>query len=334
MAILLVTAIGCSIVLFLVWPFQRIYLYGENDFLQFYAGGKLAFTDRLYNPDSITATQIEASGATGPAIGRFVRLPYYAFLLAPLAKLPYLWAYAFWQALNALAVAAAVLLWPFSRVRFGYLTALCLPLYWGFASGQDVSLILLGIAGTVRLMQHRRDAAAGVVFAVLCLIKFHFLWLTPLVLIRRPRMAASFVLTAAALLAPAFLIDPMWPLKYYKTVLTARGAISKVPYTLFRWVGWSGLPVAILAAEAVSRRARPEMALPAAIALAIVVSPHAYIPDYALMLPVLATLRARKFSDPLPLSRQLPILRRETLLADSSCARSTPELIHQSGGRG
>jgi hypothetical protein len=220
--VLLTAAVVAASVLFIIWPLQRIYLGGANDFLTFYAGGKLAFTDRLYDPGAVRDVQMEAHQATGPAL-RFIRLPYYAVLLSPLTLFPYLPAYAVWQALQLAAVIAAVWLWPRSRIRrirFDYLTAASLPSYWSFASGQDIGFMLLGLSATIRLMDRRRLVAAAIVFASVGLLKFHFLWLTPLVLIRNRRMLLAFCVAVAALVSVGFLIDPSWPVRYYESVLT------------------------------------------------------------------------------------------------------------------
>jgi hypothetical protein len=78
--------------------------------------------------------------------------------------------------------------------------------------------------------------AAAIVFASVGLLKFHFLWLAPLVLIRNRRRLLAFCVAVAALVSVGFLIDPSWPVRYYESVLTGRAVISKVPYSLFRWL--------------------------------------------------------------------------------------------------
>jgi hypothetical protein len=287
---------AASIMLFIVWPLTNIYLRGHNDFLAFYAGGKLAFSGDLYDPIAISRVQVESAGTTGPAL-RFVRLPYYAMLLHPLSKLPYLWSYGAWQALNLIAAVASVLLWPTHRVRFAFLTAAWLPLYWGFAGGQDVSFLLIGISATSLLLDRNRDAAAGAVFAAACLLKFHFLWLAPLAMVRRPSMAASFTLMVLLLFAAGFATDLQWPIHYYATVISQRQAISPgQPWSLFRWAGWPVLAVGLALAVVATRRLPHHLALPVLIGVAVIVSPHAYIHDYALLIPaftILSTLPPR-----------------------------------------
>ena len=67
LAVAVSATLTAGLVLFAVWPLTPIYLEGQNDFLAFYARGKLAFTDQLYEPEAVQAAQLEAAGATGPA---------------------------------------------------------------------------------------------------------------------------------------------------------------------------------------------------------------------------------------------------------------------------
>jgi hypothetical protein len=84
---------------------------------------------------------------------------------------------------------------------------------------------------------------------------------------------------------------------------------------LFRWLGWQGLPLALIAAVLLSRRLQPETALPTLVVLAVVVSPHAYIHDYSLLVPAAALVRLG--ARPSFLSRPTEKSPLATLAADS-----------------
>jgi hypothetical protein len=291
----LMTAVTLALMLLAVWPHKRIYLYGENDFLAIYAGAKLAFSDRLYDPEAVRQAQIDAAGATGEIL-RFSRLPGYAMLLSPLRLIPYLPAYAVWQLINLAAVIGAVALWPYRRSTFATVLSVCLPLYIAFAGGQDVSFILLGMAAFFRVLESERFGWAGLALGI-CLVKFHFIWGVGLVLLRHRRYRTILGLGAAAALfvLPGFLVNFDWPLEYYSAIVAWRVAVPKTTYTLFPFAGWAGLPVAAALAWIAAMRFSLSAAACTAVALAVLVSPNGYVADYTLMAPLLALIFEKRW---------------------------------------
>lgn len=296
--IALMTGVTFALMLLAVWPHKNIYLYGENDFLAIYAGAKLAFTDQLYNPEAVRQAQIDAAGATGEIL-RFSRLPGYAMALAPLSLLPYLPAYAAWQLLNLGALIGAVALWPYRRSTFASVLSVWLPLYIAFAGGQDVSLILLGMAAFFRVIESGRLGWAGMALGI-CLIKFHFIWVVGLVLLRQRLYRAIPGLAAAAALfvLPGFVVNPDWPLEYYSAIVAWRVAVPKTTYTLFPLIGWAGLAVAAALAWIAAPRFPLPVAACAAVALAVMVSPNGYVADYTLMAPLAALMIQSRLNQP------------------------------------
>lgn len=285
----LMAAVSCFAVLAAVWPkFGGQIVSGQNDFLAMYAGAKLAFTDQLYNPDAIRQVQVDSALATAEVM-RFNRLPGYAMALSPIGLLPYLWAYFVWQAINLAAVIGAVAVWPYGRPLFASVLAVCLPLYIGFANGQDVAFLIFGIAAAFRLLEGGRPGWAGLALGI-CLLKFHFLWAVPLVLLRhgKHRMIGGLALAGLALTVPAFLVNPAWPADYYGSIVSGRDVISKVPWTLFRWIGWFGLIPAAAAAWLAAGRWPLPVAASIAIVAAVLVSPHGYVADLTLAAPLVA----------------------------------------------
>jgi hypothetical protein len=266
----------------LTWPARHIYVRGHNDFLAFYAGGKLAFTGSLYNPPAVAAVQEAHAGTSGPAL-RFVRLPSYAIALSALAALPFHDAYVLWQVLNISCSVGAVLLWPYDRYRLAQVTSLSVPLYWSFLNGQDIGMLLLFVVLAIRWLSP---------CSVLpCLIKFHFFWWAPLAFPIRT-WTKAFVTTAALMIVP-MIWHPAWPLDYYQAVIQGQSVISHVPVSVFPYAGWCGLVVAVLATCAIARRSNVEVTFSSGVALAVVVSPHAYFQDYSLAIPLTALIWER-----------------------------------------
>lgn len=277
-----------ALILYLTWGprRQQHFLRGWNDFLAFYAGGRLAFTPHLYDPPSVAAVELQAAGISSDTL-RFIRPPHYAMLLAAIAWMPYLPAYVLWLFLNAGSLAAAVFIWPYSRRILACVLAVLPPVYWGWSLGQDTGLVVLAMSAAFRYLHLRRDRAAGLALGA-ALIKFHFLWLIPFVLRRRRLTLAAWLAFAFAAAAISFAANPGWPRQYFEHVVRARALVSKTPFTLFALLGWAVLPAAAAAQWAVTRRYSTETALASALALAVAVSPHAYLYDYALFAPALA----------------------------------------------
>lgn len=167
---------------------------GQNDFLQFYGGAKLAGTGQLHSIEAMKELQLREAGIYLPAV-QYVRPDYYAVLLKPLGWLPFRTAYWLFQALNLAALGG--LLWMYrDAVWLRWLVPVSIPLVISFANGQDVPLLLFLLGAAVK----RKGLAGGALLA-LCTIKLHFLVLVPLVLIfwRRWQTIAGGVVTMVGL---------------------------------------------------------------------------------------------------------------------------------------
>ena len=84
---------------------------GQTDFMDLYAGGKLAGTGDLYIPARVLETELRTEGRSS-VTRLFMRLPCFAFFYLPLAQIPYRVASVLWETLCALAMAALWMLWP------------------------------------------------------------------------------------------------------------------------------------------------------------------------------------------------------------------------------
>jgi hypothetical protein len=285
-----VIALALALAFLLFWPYRNDIQSGANDFLQFYAGGRLAFTGDLYDGARVREVQLEALGKTSDVL-RFTRLPYLAALLWPLARLPYQAAWALWIALGAAALVAFCWLWPRPAA-----VAACLsvPALVGLANGQDVTFLLLWIGAAVALEHRGRPFAAGLVLS-LCASKPHLFALLPLLLIaqRRWRLATGLAAGAAAVLALSFAAGGLrWPLQFYDTVtnpaIHARAGFMPNLHGLLRGIAaLEGLLAAgVVAAHwRVVRRASFEYGLAATLTGGLLLSYHAYLADCVVLLP-------------------------------------------------
>ena len=290
--------------------YQQIFI-GGNDFLAYYAGGKLTTDPGLYDPARVVQEQLKTTGMAGVALP-VSRLPVFTALMAPLARLPYRAAYFVFQALSLLAVVLAVLLWPAREDRAAMAIACCwsVPLSAAFANGQDITFLLLCLSIVARLID-RRPALAGAV-ASLCLAKFHLFLLVPLWILsqRRWRFAAGLAGGVLACVAASFALQgPDWIHRYIHLILSPVESPDQVfMLNLHGLCYLFGLPLAVELALSgvvaavvwtVCRRA-PENAWMATLAGGLLVSRHAYTQDCLILLPSLVLmLRAHEKALPL-----------------------------------
>src|SRR5580698_3537202 len=194
-------------------PYYHDVALGHTDYLSFYAGGRLAFTPSLYDPPHAMAEQLRAAHVMGKGT-YFIRMPWFAAAMWPLARLPYLTGQFIWEALLVAGLVAFVMLWP--RPSLPVRTAiLCysLPALMSLRMGQDPPLLLAVMAVSLALLYRGKPVLAGLVLS-LTLAKFHlFLPLYPAVLFaRRWRLASGLFSGTAFLLAVSFLVDGAdWP---------------------------------------------------------------------------------------------------------------------------
>jgi hypothetical protein len=234
-----------------------------------------------------------------------VRLPYYAALLEPLARLPYHAAYLLFQG----ACLAAALAFAFvSRKRsraVPWFLLISIPVLTSFANGQDVMIVLGLSAAAVYLDHAERPWLAGLCLA-LCTIKFHLFVFTPLALLmhRRWRFAASATLGVALELAASFVIAGWrWPQQY--AAFLRNPLLHPTPYVPPNILGIVGTfaesiaPLEIALTLAVGagtvclcRRAKSfSAAFTLCIFAGLLVARHSYIQDYALLLLIPTFLR-------------------------------------------
>ena len=200
-----------------------------TDFASFYAAGWLADETSpasAYDPaaHSVAEAKIIAPGVEEK---RFLNPPVFLLICAPLARLPYLLAFALFEA-------ATFVLWLVltTRIAGGGLPAAmalaAIPSVWwtlGWGQNSFLSAYLMG-AGT--LLLHRRPVLAGAAFGALC-FKPHFGLLIPVALVagRHWRAILGAALSAAAIcgLTTAIFGLGSWQ-AFYEMAAHARKAIE------------------------------------------------------------------------------------------------------------
>lgn len=274
---------------------------GINDFLGMYAGARLVGSPEQFNAAAYLREQVEATRWSAPSL-LYTRLPVFAVLLRPLAKLAYRHAYYLWQILSVLALVAALTIWPYGD-RAMLLLAACwsLPLFASLAGGQDIAFLLLIMAIAWRLAP-ARPRLAGAVLALVAL-KFHLFLLLPVFLIaqRRCRMLSGAGMTGAAIVAGCFAVAGLdWIPQYARFALQGQanpnvrampnlhGLLDGLPHAMSWEIG--GAIVAAAAVAWIARRASFAVGFSVALVGSLLTSHHAYAADALLLLPALLTL--------------------------------------------
>lgn len=162
---------------------------GHNDFVQLYAGGKLALTPDLYDRQR-NLEEIKGLIGFNMETVVYTRPPFYAVLLKPLTWLPYQAAYLIFSLVSLSCL--VWFCWRFSRESnvITLFAATSVPALAALCNGQDSLLLVALIGGAVLQFRAGRDMIAGCLLA-LCAFKFHlFLIFLPLLLIFKGKWRA------------------------------------------------------------------------------------------------------------------------------------------------
>jgi hypothetical protein len=177
-------ALGVLCLSLLAWPQRERAIRGQNDFVSFYTGGKLARTPDLYSRPANLRTIQSTLGF--PMEGTtYIRPPFYAILLKPLAALPYRVAWAIF-----FGATLASILWFVGRFSkecpaLPFFASFSIPLLTPLMNGQDTPFLLVIVGAAILLFRRNRDFTAGLILS-LCAVKFHlFLFLALLLVMKR-----------------------------------------------------------------------------------------------------------------------------------------------------
>lgn len=286
----------------LAWQIRDRLWDGSNDFVSFYAGGRLVGTGDLYNAERTRAVERGLTKVLSQA-WRYIRLPFHAVFFWPLARLPYRTAYFLWEFLITAALAAFVWLWrPPSWPLTLLFSCMSFPAFAALMNGQDLTFLLLLIAISVTLARRGRAFAAGAVLS-LCAAKFHLFSLVPVLLVAQKqwRFLRGLLAGGAVLAVVSFAAGGRsWPLQFYQALRdqtihpdlghmpNLHGLFSQLPPV--PGLEWITAAAVVGAVWVVARRMSFDYALAATLAGGLLVSYHCYLSDCSLLLPAALTV--------------------------------------------
>lgn len=196
----------------------------RHDFLNIYTGASLA-RDAKWSQLHDTGAQLAVERLYSPSdqpLVPFVRPHFYAFLLAPLALLPFGVAFWTWLALQSLLYGG---FGYWAMRRFGheglFYWSLFLPGALGIAHGQDAAVVLAVILAGFLLSERDEPFAAGLAWS-LALMKFHLCFglLLALAVSRRWKHLQGFIAGGATLAAFSAILAGPDGIKNYISLLT------------------------------------------------------------------------------------------------------------------
>lgn len=242
-----VLPIAVAILALALWiAFGSLLLPGalRTDFLNLYTGATLALHGnfrQLY--DYSAQSEISRSIVPGlTAVFPFVRPPFYALAISPLALLPFRDAFAAWLVLQSFLLLA---IWCWAWRRFGpdslVWTSLFLPTALGIASGQDCVVMLAIYCAVWEALRRKRETLAGALLA-LSLFKFHLFLLLPVALIsaRKWRVLASYSACGVAAATLSVFLCGGQGIRSYAALLLRKDLATLAP-SPERMLGFNGL---------------------------------------------------------------------------------------------
>ena len=270
-----------------------------SDFSAFYAGGKLAGTSNLYVPQAAFDVERKAMGCVMENL-IFIRPPFYALLMWPLAQLPFMPALVLWRILGLAAVGAFIWMWPDDKWIAAVACAWYLPLAANFTMGQDVAFLLVLLLGAYYCLKSGKQSWAGILFG-LCAIKFHLFVLLPLLIIHKRlwrTLPGISCVGIVALTASYIAGGRQWVEQYRAALHDLR--MDPYPWNmvnlkalLYDHSGWliPSAAVIVLISWYVIYKGSLEISLAAVVIGGVLINPHTTISDGTLILPVFLMAR-------------------------------------------
>ena len=181
-------------------------------------------------------------------------------------------------------------------------------MFWSLVNAQDLTFLLLWIAVSVRLLRQGQPFGSGLALS-LCAAKFHLFVLLPLVVLRRQRLrpVAGLVAGGAVLLLISFVLaGPWWPWQLTEVLSRIKLQVGDRPAPNLcelaslalggaevKWLLAGGV---VFAVWRIGRRTDFEYGLAAALAGGMLLSPHLFMQDLALLLPAALIVHSRATS--------------------------------------
>lgn len=206
---------------------------GTPDYAGFYAAATILNeheASRLYDlelQDRILRTKVP--GTLCEEHYPFAHAPLVAFVLRPLARLPFAWSYLIWWVILAviggagLALCRSLLSWPPGGIRGALLLAAAFPplVLEGWLAGQWAMIGLFWVALSLRLVRDGRCFAGGLTLAMCAVKPTLLMFVLPLlVLSGKPRLIAGVGVGGLALVAVCLLIVGLDGARGYWDLLT------------------------------------------------------------------------------------------------------------------
>lgn len=248
----------------------------------------------IYDQAQVAAAQV--SLVPGQVAQPFLSPPPVALLAAPLALLPYGWAFALWSTATFAALLVALAWAGTGRNTERWAVALAaVASTWVVHAvhvGQVVPLVAAGVVVSWRLMRQDRDLLAGFALSLL-LLKPNTALLVPLALLfaGRTRVLAGMAIAGSAVLAVTFLSIGVEGLQAYFAQLTGQLPTGADYLTIKGAFGLqagaaTGLRLAIVSLTALAARRlrhRPGSVLAAGAVASLLVAPYLHEADLCLL---------------------------------------------------
>ena len=285
-----------------------------TDYLQFYAAGitlQRGEADKLYDFSYQSSLEREIAGPGLSNFHAFLTPPFLAWLFVPLSRLSYLWSFMVWAILSLGFLIASLKLLGVDKPQRAFVWALTwFPIFASLSFGQNSLLSLLILSLTYRLWKSQKPFLAGITASLILfkpqlIIGVAILWLLRW---RKDWQAILGVLTGGIILSGfTYFLLPDASLNYLRLAIkflpnmiytdqfplyhlhALRGFLLLLFPDQNTLVELVALLVTIVAAELYIRfilrqGESPSASYGAAIAFTILVTPHAMIYDWALLL--------------------------------------------------
>jgi len=272
----------------------------SDDFRSFYRGAQLVGTQDGVFSHPASYPDTKSPGAYLP----YIRIPAYALMLKPLTDLPYRTARMIWIGLLVLACAGSVALFAGPREKLAAALCFSLPVLNAIGLAQDIAFIVLIGLAVSRIASSGREFAAGLIASLLAIKPTYLLPVGIVFLARSRRGTFGLVLGTAVQLAVSFVLEgPGWPSRYLallrnpmfdvepRRMPNIRGIAASLALPPLFYIAAS---IALLAwLWIIARKLSLPEALIVALPLGMLASPHSYIYDGVVIIPLLVLMLSR-----------------------------------------
>ena len=270
-----------------------------TDFSAFYAGGKLAASPNLYVPQAAFDVERQAMGCVMENLV-FIRPPFYALLMWPLAQLPFMTALVLWRVLGLATLVAFVWMWPDDKWIAAAACAWYLPLATNFTVGQDLAFLLVLLLGAYYCLRAGKEFLAGLLFG-LCLIKFHLFVLLPLLIFHKKLWKTLYGISGVGIImiAASYIAGGRHWIEEYRVALQDF-RMNPYPWNMvnlkalfYNHMEWwiPSIVLVVLVCWYVIYKGSVEISLAAVLIGGVLINPHTTISDGTLILPVFLMAR-------------------------------------------